>query len=217
MRRLSTFGLALVALGCGTGAPAGSGTGGVSGSGDAAGGTGGAVSGSGGRSGTGSGGEGAGSGGAAGTGGTGGAVDAAVDIAADGGSDGSPCPSGVAVCEDFEKYALGATDLTPDWLAYTYGGGTIQVDGSKAFRGAKSLHMTTPAGGRKYADIVRQNPRDKALLPNRHYGRAVVWLTTTPATVHWNINHASGPLASDPNAFAKYAQGGQGGVLEPGY
>ncbi|HXI58280.1 MAG TPA: hypothetical protein VNO55_19570 [Polyangia bacterium] len=215
-RHLFRYGLALLALGCGAGSPAGGGTGGVPGSGGAAAGTGG-------LSGSGSGGDAAGSGGAAGTGGapgaggTGGAVDAGSDAPMDGGRDASPCPAGVAVCEDFEKYAPGATDLTPDWLTYTYGGGTIKVDASKAFKGSKSLHMTTPAGGRKYADIVKQNPRDQPLLPNRHYGRAMVWLTATPATVHWNINHAAGPLASDPNVFAKYAQGGQVGVLEPGY
>jgi hypothetical protein len=216
MRRLSLT--AVFLLGCSSSAPV-AGSGGASGTGGANAGSGGASSGGGGQTGSG-GGPTAASGGASGSmgGGSGAGPDAAGDApAADATGGAASCPLGALFCDDFEKYPSPATDLAPDWLTYAYGGATVQVDASKAFKGAQSLHMTAPVGGRKYADIIKQNPLTKALLPSRHYGRAMVWLTTTPATVHWSINSASGPLASDPNLIAKYDEGGQHGVLEPNY
>ena len=160
--------------------------------------------------------------------GSGVSIDGAPGSPSDGGrgDDGGPaldgsvatgCPLGAILCEDFEKYLLGTTNLTPDWLTYTYGGGTLQVDTTKAHAGTKSLHLTTPVGGRKYADIIRQNPPDKELLPLRHYGRVMVWVTALPSAAHWNINQAGGPLAANPNLIGKYSYGGQNGVLSPNY
>src|SRR5258708_18640679 len=93
----------------------------------------------------------------------------------------------------------------------------IQVDGTRAHAGAKALQLTTPVGGRKYADIIKQNPPDKELLPIKHYGRVMVWVTTLPSAAHWNINQAGGPLASNPQLIAKYSFGGQNAVLSPNY
>ena len=133
------------------------------------------------------------------------------------GSAGAGCPAGALICDDFEGYAPGATDLRPNWLTYTYGGGMIQVDGTRAHAGAKALHLTTPVGGRKYADIIKQNPADKELLPIKHYGRVMVWVSAVPSTAHWNINHAGGPLANSPNLVSSYRYGGQNGRLLPNY
>jgi hypothetical protein len=83
------------------------------------------------------------------------------------------CPAG-ALCDDFESYATGTADLATRWTLYTYGGGALQVDGTKPFHGGKSLHVTVPAGGRKYADIIKQTADDSAVLPLKHYGRVMV-------------------------------------------
>jgi len=132
-------------------------------------------------------------------------------------SAGAGCPAGALICDDFEGYAPGAMDLTPNWLTYTYGGGMLQVDGTKPFAGSKALHLTTPVGGRKYADIIKQNPADKELLPIKHYGRVMVWVSAIPSAAHWNINHAGGPLANSANLVTSYRYGGQNGRLLPNY
>jgi hypothetical protein len=129
---------------------------------------------------------------------------------------GGACPPG-AICDDFESYAVGATDLAPAWTVYTYGGGALQVDGTKAFRGGKSLHLTIPVGGRKYADIIRQTADDSAVLPLRHYGRVMVWVTAIPSAAHWAINQAGGIVAGTTDMTAKYSWGGQNAKLLPGY
>lgn len=224
--RLARFFLAICLLtaACGSAAtpPASQGSGGQSGA-ATDGGTGGGAPGSGGMAGT------AGSGGAGGqTPGSGGqgVVDASPPL--DGGPDGdagSPpvdaagagCPAGALICETFEKYAEGATDFSPDWVAYRYGETTMQVDTTKPFKGTKSLHITAPVGGRKYADIIKQNPLDRELLPIKHYGRVMVWLTNQPTAAHWNINQASGPVPGNPVQISKYSYGGQNGLLSPNY
>ncbi|HEY2899131.1 MAG TPA: hypothetical protein VGL59_01050 [Polyangia bacterium] len=182
-------------------------------------GTGGSSSGTGGAGGatTGTGGAPSASGGNNGTTDAGNASDGAP--AADSGTDagGSACPAGAIICEDFEKYAAGTTDLTPDWLTYTYGSGAVHVDTGKAFKGTKALHLTTPIGGRQYADIIKQNPPDKELLPIKHFGRVMVWLSAMPSAAHWNINQAGGPLASNAQLIGKYSFGGQNAVLSPNY
>jgi hypothetical protein len=133
----------------------------------------------------------------------------------DGGTDTSGCPTG-SICEDFESYAS-ASDLGPAWTVYTYGGGALQVDGTKPCHGGKSLHLSIPAGGRKYADIIKQGAGDAAVLPLKHYGRVMVWLTAIPSAAHWSINQAGGILAGTANMTAKYSWGGQNAKLLPGY
>jgi hypothetical protein len=137
-----------------------------------------------------------------------------------GGGDGAAgaggCPA-TAICDDFESYAAGATDLAPQWTVYEYGGGALRVDGTKPFHGGKSLHLTVPAGGRKYADIIKEKADDSAVLPMKHYGRVMVWLTAMPAAAHWAINQAGGILAGTTDLTAKYSWGGQNAKLLPGY
>jgi hypothetical protein len=126
------------------------------------------------------------------------------------------CPAG-ALCDDFESYAAGTTDLATRWTLYTYGGGALQVDGTKPFHGGKSLHLTIPVGGRKYADIIKQTADDSAVLPLKHYGRVMVWLTAIPSAAHWAINQAGGILPGTTDMTAKYSWGGQNAKLLPGY
>lgn len=172
------------------------------------------------------------SGGAAGTSGAGmpgGGVAGQAELGGAGGAAGAPaggqaaagatgaCAPGALICEDFERFASGSSDLSPEWISYSYQGGLVRVDDSKPHAGSRSLHLSTTAGARHYADIVKINPPDQPLLPNHHYGRAMVWLKTIPSQAHFLINHASGPLAADPSTVAKYSYGGHLGRLEPTY
>jgi hypothetical protein len=151
----------------------------------------------------------AGNGGAAGSGGvvTGGAAGA-------GGSTGA-CAAPAIICDDFEKYTAGTTDLSPDWITYTYSG-AVHVDTSKPHAGKQSLHVTTQAGMRHYADIIRET-RGKELLPRKHYGRFMVWLAAIPPASHFNLNLSSGPLRGSPDEIGKFAEGGMFGKLMSNY
>jgi len=46
------------------------------------------------------------------------------------------CPAG-AIISRTREYATGATDLSPTWLTYKYGGATVQVDTTKAGKGPR--------------------------------------------------------------------------------
>ena len=155
--------------------------------------------------------------GMSGVGGTGGNVSGAGGAQPTGGAVNADCPAGASICESFEQYASGATDLSPSWTTYSYQGGQVRVDQAKPFTGAQSLHLNTAAGMRHYADIVKINPPTQPLFPNHHFGRAMVWLTTVPSQAHFLVNHASGPLAADPTTVAKYSYGGHLGQFEPTY
>jgi Cip1-like, core domain len=126
------------------------------------------------------------------------------------------CRPGALVCEDFERYADGATDLSPAWMVYGYSG-TVKVDSTKAHAGNRALHVTTQAGGHHYSDIIKQTQDGTAVLPLVHYGRVMVWVSEVPAASHWSINHAGGPPAGMKNVLAKYSDGGEKGELVSGY
>ena len=182
--------------GVGAGAGGTAGTAGTTGGGGASGG--GGVSGSAGAAGSSAG---AGGGGAGGAGGSGGS--------AGGGGD---CPPSAIICDDFEKYTDGATDLSPDWIAYSYSG-MVRVDSTKPRGGNQSLHLNVEQGMRRYADIIKETPNEE-LMPKKHYGRLMVWITEIPqGAEHWNINIAGGPVPGFPGEIAKYAEGGMFGTL----
>jgi len=127
-----------------------------------------------------------------------------VDLGVESGS--GSCPPGAVICDDFEKYTDGATNLAPDWVTYTYSG-TVRVDTTKPRGGAKSLHVTTQQGLRRYADIMRET-RNVELIPRKHYGRLMLWLTTIPqGAQHWGINTSSGPMVGFPDEMAKFGEG----------
>jgi hypothetical protein len=140
-------------------------------------------------------------------------IDAVVEAPAEAGN--AACPAGAVICEDFEKYAPGATSLAPDWIAYTYSGG-LHVDATKPHAGKQSLHLTTLAGGHHYAEILRET-RGQAILPLRHFGRIMAWISTIPAQSHWNLNMSSGPMKGAPEEVAKFLEGGMFGKLMSNY
>lgn len=127
----------------------------------------------------------------------------------------SACAAPAVICDDFEKYTAGTTDLSPDWITYTYSG-AVHVDTSKPHAGKQSLHVTTQAGMRHYADIIRET-RGKELLPKKHYGRFMVWLSSLPPQSHFNLNLSSGPLTGFPDEIGKFAEGGMFGKLMSNY
>ena len=210
------FGCCSLAIACSSGAGAGSNSNSGSGSGGATGGT---ATGSGG-SGSSVDAAGSGSGGVfvAGTGGASGGVADAGNSSDGSPSDAAPasCPAGAVVCEDFEGYADGATDLSPNWLVYGYSG-TVKVDSTKPHAGSRAMHVTTQAGGHHYSDIIKQTQDGTAVLPLVHYGRVMVWVTEVPGASHWSINHAAGPPAGMKTMAAKYSEGGERGKLMAGY
>jgi hypothetical protein len=147
-------------------------------------------------------------GGGDGTGGSSGAAGA-------GGGSGA-CPANAILCDDFEKYTDGATDLSPSWIAYTYSG-ALKVDTTKPRGGKQSLHLNVQQGMRHYADIIRET-RGQELVPLHHFGRLMVWITQVPqGAQHWNVNISSGPLTGYPDEIAKFAEGGMFGKLMSNY
>jgi hypothetical protein len=128
---------------------------------------------------------------------------------------GGACAPPAFLCDDFEKYAAGATSLAPDWTAYPYSG-SVRVDATKPRAGKQSLHLTTLAGAHHYADLIRATP-GQPLLPRKHYGRLMVWLTAVPPSSHWNLNMSSGPMVGAPTEVAKLAEGGMFGKLMSNY
>jgi hypothetical protein len=72
------------------------------------------------------------------------ASDARFDVGVGAESGSGSCLPGAVICDDFEKYADGATNLGPDWVTYTYSG-TVRVDTTKPRGGAKP-HVTTQQG-----------------------------------------------------------------------
>jgi hypothetical protein len=159
---------------------------------------------------------GAGQGGVA-TSGAGGGAGATAGSAGSAGMAGSAsgCAPPAVICDDFEKYPANATDLSPDWIAYTYSG-AVKVDTTKPHAGKQSLHLTTQAGMRHYADIIRET-RGKQLLPQNHYGRLQVFLSSLPPASHFNLNLSSGPLVGFPDEIGKFAEGGMYGKLMSNY
>jgi hypothetical protein len=149
-----------------------------------------------------------------GTGGVGGLAGAA-GVGGTAGAGNGACPNGALICDDFEKYQDGATDLSPDWIAYTYSG-SVKVDSTKPRTGKQSLHLNTQQGMRHYADIIRET-RGQQLLPLKHFGRLMLWLAAIPPNSHWNINLSSGPLVGAPDEIGKFAEGGMFGKLMSNY
>jgi hypothetical protein len=150
------------------------------------------------------------------------AADARVDVAVDdggraqldvGGRDTAPAPDAAAVpscktarfCDDFEATASGKRPAAP-WSVSTGGGATLAVDETRAFSGARSVHINAPAG-----TPSAWLQLGKPLLPtadNVLYARAMVFVTRT-VSAHWNFIEGSGPKPG--GGAATYANGGQNG------
>ncbi|HEY2903140.1 MAG TPA: hypothetical protein VGL59_21335 [Polyangia bacterium] len=234
--------MALALAACSSGSPppaGGTGSGGSSGGGSGGGSGGTTASGAGGAAQ----GTGGGSGGAApsdggGTGGTpadsGGATTDGPPTVADAGPTEHPlqsdCPAGALMCDDFESYAAGATDLSPTWTSEIILG-KVTIETSKPFRGGKSVHLTTMlsppgeamrtnGGPLRAATLIKQGAPLFPLPGNVMWGRAMIWVTKMPpmgpqGDVHSSHIEASGKLAN--GRLAKYGEGIMGGQLLAGY
>jgi hypothetical protein len=106
-------------------------------------------------------------------------------------------------CEDFESYAMGTPPAGP-WKVTADNGGTAIVDGTKAFSGTRSLHITTQGGGGR--GFLTQG---KPLLPidgNNMYGRFMMFFVEPPTGTHFGLVKAPGMVAGGTTAI--YAFGG---------
>lgn len=112
--------------------------------------------------------------------------------------------AGVAFCEDFESGLDGAT-----WATTRSGDATIAVDGTRAARGARALHLKTTAGnGYAYIKEKRSFPAPGNIL----YGRMFVYLEDDLTTDgHFTLAEGAGTGTTGVSRF-----GGQYKVLGVG-
>lgn len=124
-------------------------------------------------------------------------------------ADAGPCPGGTFVCDDFERYGLGAAPSAP-WTAAT-NTGTVAVDATRAYSGAHSVKVTAPAATGYRSVMLRI--AGGGLLPvagNAVYGRMMFWLDSSPSmTVHWTFVDGSGIVPGATAYHAAYRYGGQ--------
>lgn len=118
--------------------------------------------------------------------------DSGADSGDSGDSGGDAAPhvgcTGAKVCEDFESYTTGGLPTAP-WTTQV-ASATMAIDVSKAYDGAKSIHITTNGGG-AMALMVQQAP----LLPlagNNVYGRFMMFYDVMPTT-HYHLIILNGP------------------------
>jgi hypothetical protein len=200
-------GAAGMSSGAGSGAVAGSGggatagTSGGAGSGATAGSAGGGAAGA--SGGAGSGAAVGADGGAAGAGESdGGAAGTGVDAGGMGGfgfSGLSRCASaGTLLCESFED-GLDANV----WTQLISGEGTVTVDGTRAFRGSKSLHVNVVNAGHKAAI---SETKTFPITNNIVFARMFVWFDTFTTGAHFTMAEAPQTAAG---AWIRF--GGQGG------
>jgi hypothetical protein len=121
---------------------------------------------------------------------------------------GAACAAG-HVCDGFEGADLGA---------WTQNGedGTLMLDGSHVFAGAKAVHIVSEAGGNKRVQLERSGAPLFPLVGNKMWGRLMAFAQDLPGmsdkeakNVHYDLIQASG---ADP-AVGEYRVAGMGGVL----
>jgi len=187
--------------GAGSGATSGASAGSTGGAGSAATtGSGGATAGSDGAAPTGV--AGAGVAGSDGGSADGGAAGAGVDAGGTGGfgfSGLSRCATaGTLLCESFEDGLDAAT-----WTQLVDGAGTVTVDGTRAFRGGKSLHVA--ALGTSHKAAISET-KTFPIANNILFARMFVWFDTFTTTAHFTMAEAPQTAAG---AWIRF--GGQGG------
>jgi hypothetical protein len=90
--------------------------------------------------------------------------------------------SGYRYCEDFESYQGPVADkatLGP-WRATVDPTSTMTVDSSKPYRGAKSLHVTTPITAAAAWATLRQTAGGGIVPSNNLFGRMMVFYSSAP-------------------------------------
>jgi hypothetical protein len=127
---------------------------------------------------------------------------------------GGGCPPGALLCDGFESYASPA-DLAAAWTPMTTAA-TMTVDGTKAWRGTKALHIKG-AAGMPSAVIVKEGAPLFPIAGNVMFGRVMLWLAATPSGgYHWNSIQSAGTIPTS-NLYGKYGWGGQNGKVLAGY
>ncbi len=137
-----------------------------------------------------------------------------------GGDTGTPTScTGLAFCDDFEGYTGAITNAMAvgPWKASVSGTGTVMaVDTTKPHSGAKSLHITIPAGAAARGTLNQTKPAG-LVAGNNLYGRAMVFYSDQggnglPLAVHSWLFNASGtglaPDASTGNVTMNMGGGG---------
>jgi len=132
----------------------------------------------------------------------GGAAGAGVDAGGTGGfgySGLSRCASaGTLLCESFEDGLDAAV-----WTQLISGDGTVTVDGTRAFRGSKSLHVNVVNAGHKAAI---SETKTFPIANNILFARMFVWFDTFTTGAHFTMAEAPQIAAG---AWIRF--GGQGG------
>jgi polysaccharide lyase-like protein len=122
-------------------------------------------------------------------------------------------------CDDFEDDTLGKPPGSP-WRDETGpSGASVSIDGTRAFSGQKSVHVSAPKGAayRRGYFAIHQSPVFPA-ASQEFYGRAMFWLEQAPITpagqspVHWTFIQGEGRSANDKfNSLYRYGGQHQGG------
>jgi hypothetical protein len=121
-------------------------------------------------------------------------------------ADGGGC-AGAIVCDDFERYAVGAAPGAPWQVATT--SGTVTVDSTRASSGNKSIKVVAPVSTGYRSAMLRLTGAGLPTSTNVVYGRMMFWLDSAPPTsVHWTFIDGSG-LVPGMNYHSVYRYGGQ--------
>jgi hypothetical protein len=107
------------------------------------------------------------------------------------------------LCEDFESYGDGMVPAG-GWAATMQRGGTLVVDGSKPFSGAKSLHITT--GGGSAQAYLTGGKQALPLADNNLFGRMMIFFVEPPPVTHYSLVRGMGAASAKP----WYSIGGNG-------
>jgi hypothetical protein len=122
--------------------------------------------------------------------------------------------TGDIVCDDFETNAVGAAPANWNVVIDPPGVGTLRVDATHVFSGAKSVRVTS--------NLSQTIPHVQMLrglkLPrNEFYGRLMVWITpfTSPGN-HWNLIEGWGYIPGSVNRTLQEQEMYEyGGVCSP--
>ncbi|HET6148498.1 MAG TPA: hypothetical protein VFH68_13275, partial [Polyangia bacterium] len=128
------------------------------------------------------------------------------------GAAGDPCATAI-FCDDFEKYAAGATPTSP-WRAAT-NQGAVAVDTNQHRSGTKSVKLTTQAhDGAKTAFIELTGSAVFPVSGNVFHGRMMFLLEAAPTTsVHWTFIQGAGVVPVG-GYHALYRYGGQMPIMQ---
>src|SRR5688572_22391735 len=123
------------------------------------------------------------------------------------------CPAPLLFCDGFEDDEVGRAPGAPWRDEPGSSGARVRVDQTRAFSGARSVHVLAPAGAayRRGYFAIHQSAVFPAAAAEL-YGRAMVWLEEAPqaagASVHWTMVQGEG-RSRDDTFNALYRYGGQ--------